>query len=82
MQPPKAHFLTFSSKTKIMKITHSGSGIGYQKSKKYIPGSRPETVKAGKAEERLADKSSSPDSGETLYTVSVKCCGRPPLKPG
>ena len=30
----------------------------------------------------MADKSSSPDSGETLYTVSVKCCGRPPLKPG
>ena len=23
MQPPKAHFLTFSSETKIMKITHS-----------------------------------------------------------
>ena len=23
VQPPKAHFLTFSSETKIMKITHS-----------------------------------------------------------
>ena len=26
MQPPKAHFLTFSSETKIMKITHSEEG--------------------------------------------------------
>ena len=26
VQPPKAHFLTFSSETKIMKITHSAGG--------------------------------------------------------
>ena len=27
VQPPKTHFLTFSSETKIMKITHSANGI-------------------------------------------------------
>ena len=30
MQPLKAHFLTFSGETKIMKITHSGRAHGQQ----------------------------------------------------
>lgn len=46
------------------------------------PGSSPDTVKEGKAEDKLAAKFNSPLSVDTLYTVSVKCCGSPPLKPG
>ena len=35
MQPPKTHFLTFSSETKIAKITHSAAWVKNESAREY-----------------------------------------------